>query len=79
MTIGNRAREILVRHGIDKMKMKVEFGSPCRIYRKDEDGEAVLLKVFKHDKKGWHLISETEFNQWGCADEAHEVLAELDE
>ena len=31
LTLGNRAREILVRHGIDKMKMKVEFGPPCRI------------------------------------------------
>ena len=79
LTLGNRAREILVRHGIDKSKMKVEFRPPCRIYRKDEDGEAVLPEVFKHDKKGWHLVSETEFNNWGCEGEAHEVLGELDD
>ena len=46
---------------------------------KMKEGEAVLPEVFKHDKKGWHLVSEAEFNNWGCEEEAHEVLGELDE
>ena len=62
-----------------KEKIKVGVGPFCCIYRKGEDGKAVLPEVFKHDKSGWHLISESEFGLWGCQESAETILGELDQ
>ena len=55
--LGNQARSYLVKRGVMKKNIRLEYGPPVRVYRCDSEGNSLALDLFKWTKATKHWTS----------------------
>ena len=75
---GGRAKACLVKRGIPKTSLKVEYGPPTQIYEMEDD-EMLLPEIVKYDSKnGWQLMDAEKLGRL-CNMSFEDFKTEMDE